>query len=278
VIVVHGDSRKPRTNLRAVLVAATNAHSSEPTAVIAPYFETVNDHAADGAPRWSNGGWKDGSNAVTPDTLSSFTVMDQMVAALADKTRFPALRWITLAGHSAGGQMVQRYAATGRAVSKPGLLINYVVANPSSYLYFTPERPDPSDPAGQRFTVPVTTCAYNDYKYGRANPTPYPYVAAVPASQMLTQFMGQRITYLLGADDTVAGSGPDSDALDTSCAAELQGAYRLQRGMLYERYLHTYFPKAQQNFILVPHVAHSNSDMFESAPGAAALVSRPSES
>jgi pimeloyl-ACP methyl ester carboxylesterase len=66
-----------------------------------------------------------------------------IVSRLTDDRRFPSLRAIALAGHSAGGQIVQRYAAVGKArqlgafSSTPVLLI---VANPSSYFYFSDRR------------------------------------------------------------------------------------------------------------------------------------------
>jgi pimeloyl-ACP methyl ester carboxylesterase len=42
--------------------------------------------------------------------VSSFRVYDDLFAWLADRSRFPALKRIVLAGHSGGGQVVQRYA------------------------------------------------------------------------------------------------------------------------------------------------------------------------
>ncbi|WP_328603954.1 hypothetical protein OG943_28245 [Amycolatopsis sp. NBC_00345] len=94
---------------------------------------------------WTNGdetSWKDGGDSVSPAGISSFTVVDEILAGLADKQHFPDLTRITLIGHSAGGQFIQRYAVAGAAPAKlPGVSFHYVTANPSSYLYFTPDRP-----------------------------------------------------------------------------------------------------------------------------------------
>ncbi len=49
-----------------------------------------------------------------------------------------------IAGHSLGAQMVQRYSVLGR----PHKEITYVVMNPATFLYLTPERPGPACPVG----------------------------------------------------------------------------------------------------------------------------------
>ncbi len=48
-----------------------------------------------------------------------------------------------IAGHGMGGDFVQRYAAFGQApdiLEKEGIGVRFIVANPSSYLYFTASR------------------------------------------------------------------------------------------------------------------------------------------
>jgi pimeloyl-ACP methyl ester carboxylesterase len=75
--------------------------------------------------------------------LSSFDAIDSILARLADRSVFPNLAHIVLAGHSAGGQIVQRYAVVGTGTDKLtalGVRVRYVVANPSSYAYFSRER------------------------------------------------------------------------------------------------------------------------------------------
>jgi len=62
--------------------------------------------------------------------------MDHIVQLPADRSRFLNLRSIVLAGHSGEGQFMQRYAAVNQMEQKLGVSIRYVVANPSSYLYF----------------------------------------------------------------------------------------------------------------------------------------------
>lgn len=166
VVVVHGDNRKPRDDLDSVLRAATAAGLGDQTVVVAPFFPTPADHPGPSEARWTHRGWMQGDDAVAPAGLSSFAVLDQVLRDLADERRFPRLTEIVVAGHSAGGQFTQRYSAGGRAPSElTGVRIDFVVANPSSYLYFTRVRPAAAATFAlpTTFAVPATPCAYDTY-------------------------------------------------------------------------------------------------------------------
>src|SRR5438445_13467960 len=104
------------------------------------------DALDDGELAFSCNGWKDGEPALG-SAIDSFSAMDGLLAALDDKARFPALKEIVVAGHSAGGQYVQRYAAGNRIEPTLSTPVRYLVANPSSYLYLEPWRPVNGNPA-----------------------------------------------------------------------------------------------------------------------------------
>ena len=93
------------------------------------------------------GDWRAGAHSDPASghgqTVSSFQVLDTFLSLLSDPIRFPNLDKITMVGHSAGGQSVQRYAFSTLLppTLRPGLTIRYVVANPSSYAYLDPRRP-----------------------------------------------------------------------------------------------------------------------------------------
>src|SRR5205085_11822237 len=121
---------------------------------VAPQFVTEADVTAHALgpdmPIWTDSGWKQGDQSRTTTQLpadtavSSFTVVDELVTALADRTRFPNLAEIVVAGHSAGGQLVHRYLAASSkedSLRPSGIGVRYVVASPSSYLYFDTRRP-----------------------------------------------------------------------------------------------------------------------------------------
>jgi hypothetical protein len=69
--------------------------------------------------------WFQGSNNIYPasqTTVSAFEVLDQILRWFANRSNFPILNEIVIAGHSMGAQMVQRYAVVGKQLNLPGML------------------------------------------------------------------------------------------------------------------------------------------------------------
>ena len=85
--------------------------------------------------------WKWGGESTRnlPETISTFKVLDEMIETLRDPELYPILERILVAGHSAGGQIVQRINLVDDDPTK--IPIEYFVANPSSAVYLSPERP-----------------------------------------------------------------------------------------------------------------------------------------
>ena len=268
VIIQHGLSRDAigyfNGGLRARQAAGPAGAS---TLILAPRILDDQDIKDLGAPddllRWRHGNWAGGDPANNPVPASSFSVFDAIIAKLADRHFFPDLKEIVVAGHSAGGQIVQRYAAVRHpnpVLAQEGIALRFVIANPSSYVYFTPWRPQP-----------VAGCPrYNDWKYGFAKGLP-PYVQG-SAAGLEQRYWGLDITYLYGTLDT----NPDHSVLDKTCMGETQGPTRYARG-------HAWFARLQsragsklnQRMFDVPGVGHSGGKMFNSPCGLAALFDTP---
>ena len=68
-------------------------------------------------------------------SLSIFDIYDDLIAKYADKTKYPNVKTITLVGHGLGAQVIGRAAVLSKPAS--GVEVRFVVANPSSLLYFT---------------------------------------------------------------------------------------------------------------------------------------------
>lgn len=261
VVVVHGINRNAADYFRSIDRAAADLGITENTIIVAPRFQIEQDEREDQDAYWTDSGrtsWKDGGGALAPAGLSSFTVMDEVLTALADKNRFPQLSWITLVGHSAGGQLTQRYAAVGRAPGTlRGVTIGYVTANPSSYLYLNMYRP-----AGENL---LESCpGYNNYKYGLERRNEY--CNALSDEQIRHQYMNRRVTYLLGSADV-----DRDDDFETDCAANAQGNTRFQRGRFYYSAILKFFPSAPHTMIIVPAVGHEHDAMFNSTQGKTAI-------
>jgi hypothetical protein len=198
--------------------------------------------------------------------MSSYEVMDRILRALGDRSRFPNLRTIVVTGHSAGGQYTQRYAI-GTQVDRelPGVELRYVVANPSSYMYFDGQRPVPF---GGDFRVPpkqAEPCGENEYKYGLDKRNPY--MARLDGAALASQYRARQVTYLLGTSDVNA----NDDGLDKRCGGVVQGRFRLERGMNYKAYMDRFFWPHAHRVVLVPMVAHEGDRIYLSTEGQTVL-------
>ena len=269
LIVIHGRLRNAQTYLHSAEQAATQAGQLSTTLIVAPQFLNDTDgtrHALpDSVLRWHANDWMAGAPALSPASLSSYAALDKILERLDDRKRFPNLREVVVAGHSGGAQVVQRYALTtqaDKALQADGIKVRYVIANPSSYAYFNAQRPIP--------TFDAANCpGFNTWKYGLKELPAYAQGQKHP--QLEQAYIERDITYLLGAKDT----NPNHPALDKSCEAEAQGAFRLERGKNYFEYLTQRHPQGlNQRLVEVPGVGHNGDQMFTSPEGQKALFGR----
>jgi pimeloyl-ACP methyl ester carboxylesterase len=265
VVVIHG---WPRRDLKGGAHAAARAgDAARHTLIVTPQFLIQSDidahHLSPDVLHWGLNEWMFGQNAHGPAPISSYAAFDAILARLADRRIFPNLAMVVLAGHSAGGQFIQRYAAVGHGqgpLERLGIHIRYVVANPGTYLYFSPDRPFP--------TAPGQCNGANRWRFGLDGTLPSYVTAPVDAAALERAYRARDIVYLLGTADT----DPNQRQLDKSCAAEAQGATRLARGLAYFAYLKARSTgPLNQRLLEVPGVAHHSSAMYGSACGLAAL-------
>lgn len=273
VIIQHGLARDGDVYFRdAEKLAAQAGVDPRTTLVIAPQFFATEDSAkaADVAiPLWSRGGWLDGADSIGGTKgMSSFRVYDDLVALLTDRSRFPALKRIVFAGHSGGAQVMLRYAILNHVddtVRAAGIDLAFVIANPSSYLYFTKDRP-----RGEGY-APYDTAVcpdYNRYKYGFEGRVPY--LQGASPEQLFAAYAARDVVYLLGTAD----NDPNHRALDKRCPAEAQGRTRIERGLGYVRYerkLATEPAKLRHRAYEVVGIGHDQAGMFGSQCGVQAV-------
>mgnify|MGYP000945756563 CR=1 FL=1 len=301
LIVMHGHSRDAGHSFRAGLLAAERAGRLGQTLVIAPLFQVPASRSArcqtPGTPQaqpgdalWSCGSWPAGLASAGEHGVSSIAALDALLAEL--KRQWPDLQEATLAGFSAGAQLVQR--SIGFAAQPPaGLRLRYVVADPSSWLYFDPVRPQPQvqgqpadwqacsvDAQGQTpcsfaFAAPTGKEAcrgYDDWKYGTGA---LPAILGSSAQQARQRYAEADVAYLEGALDSGSARGTAYRVLDKSCAAMLQGPFRLQRGLAYLAYeqavLH---PARPRTLAVVPGCAHDVACVLPHAAARAAVFPR----
>jgi len=271
VVMLHGRLRDADAYLRSTQRAlAASSVDTDSVIVAVPQFlasADVKHHGlADDYLHWEWTSWMGGLDATGPVTLSSFDVLDALIAHFAASGGFPALREIVIAGHSGGAQVAHRHAILSGAAAHcaaGGVRLRYVIANPSSYVYFDELRPARND-----LFYPVDRAAchdFNAWKYGTEHLPRY--AGDTDARTLECRYIGQHVTYLLGTLD----NDPAHPALDRSCAAMLQGPHRLARGRAYHAYLRSRHPQLQQALHEVHGAAHSGDAMFVSPAGVRAL-------
>lgn len=285
LLIFHGKLRNAdvynESGLHAIKTAGPAAEAS--TLLITPQFLAKVDidafHLSANVLRWAPEAWMGGLNAIdatgAPTGPSSFDAIDAILARLADRKFFPNLKTVVLAGHSGGGQVMQRYAVVehgGELLVRAGVHVRYVIANPSSYVYFSPERPSLDSKTDFTFGSPAKTCygKYDKWKYG-INETPA-YVDGADFKDLEARYLRRDIIYLLGTNDT----DPNHPALDKTCSGEVEGPYRFFRGKAYFRYMELRHPElatssASQKLEFVPGVEHDGDKMLNSVCGLNAL-------
>lgn len=301
LIAMHGHSRDGNKTFDAALLAVQRAGAVDRTVVIAPVFqvataETAKCHTA-GVPeaqagdlRWTCASWPEGGRARNGNRPTSFAVLDALVAEVVQ--RWPSIKVVTIAGFSAGAQMVQ-HAIGFAADAPPGVALRYVVADPGTWLYFDAARPLPmrkgqsvdwstcqggagfiGDCTLQLGEPPGGTCAkVNQWKYGTDS---LPASLGRGAAEARARYAAADIGYLEADLDSSDARGTAYKVLDTSCAANAQGPYRLQRGLGYALYDRTLLaPTKQREVTIVPGCAHDVGCVFPSAAARAALLGGP---
>lgn len=279
VIVIHGMNRNADDYYAAMLSAAKKAgNANNNSFILAPQFLSEGDityfNLGDEMLFWTKSGWKVGHKSrrsaenPRPIRISSFAVIDEIIERFADKTKFPQLKKIIVIGHSAGGQFTNRFAAGSQVeqdiVKKHDIEFSYIVANPSTYLYFSEERPIAG--THNQFAVPEEEeCPnYNKYIYGLNKLNSY--MKNTGITKIKNQYANRHVIYLLGSKD----NNPNSRSLVKGCRAMLQGAHRLARGQAYYNYLNHYFGSSiadKHEINIVAGVGHNSKKIFRSAEG-----------
>lgn len=255
LVMVHGTNRNADHYFSTAAAAAFLAGAIEDTAVISPRIasadRTCTDKIAANEVSWSCTGdsWRSGGSAASHPDLTSFDFVDQILKKLANKSIFPNMKAIVVAGHSAGGQFVARYQMSNRMHDTLGVPVTYVVANPSSYAWPDATRPLPTDdgaPDNAKGAWNLDTVhtkfsygafdgkgcpTYDRWPFGFANRTGG-YTAKTSDDQLKKQLVSRPTTYLFGQVDVLPLGG-----FDSSCSAMAQGATRRSGGEAFVKHV-----------------------------------------
>jgi pimeloyl-ACP methyl ester carboxylesterase len=255
LVMVHGTNRNADHYFSTATAAAFLAGAVEDTVVVSPRIASAAGNCTDkldtNEVSWSCTGdsWRSGGTAASHPDLTSFDFVDQILRKLANKSVFPNLGAIVVAGHSAGGQFVARYQMANRVHDTLGVPITYVVANPSSYAWPDATRPLPADDAAPENAKGAwnTESVHTKFSYGAFDASSCPnynrwpagltnrtsgYTAKTSDDQLKKQLVSRPTTFLFGQVDVLPLGG-----FDSSCPAMAQGATRRARGEAYVKYV-----------------------------------------
>ncbi|HJZ77340.1 MAG TPA: alpha/beta fold hydrolase [Vicinamibacterales bacterium] len=276
LVMVHGAGRDADNYFRTAIAAAFLAGALDDTIVVSPRFASkgggCNDMLAQDEVSWPCNGdsWRSGGAADKDGKLTSYDFADAILKKFANKRNFPNLKAIVVAGHSAGGQFVNRYEMANQVHDALGIPITYVVANPSSYAYLDPTRPSAAASGATEFRPfgDGRNCTtYDKWPYGLQGRTGY--ASRTTDDVLKKQLVARPTTYLVGELDTLPLAG-----FDSSCPAMAQGANRNLRGQAWGKYVNEKLG-AHHMTTVVPLCGHNARCMFTADPVLALLFPKP---
>lgn len=292
LIMVHGTNRNPDHYFRTATSAAFLADALSDTIVIAPGFFSADgrchDKLHENEVSWSCGGdsWRSGGVAANFKNLTSFDFVDELVKKLADKKVFPNLTTIVIAGHSAGGQFVNRYEMANKVNDTPGIKLLYAVSNPSSYAWPDATRPLPEGDAAPDAAVLgwKEETVHTNFTYGPFDASKVPgydkwpygledrtegYTAGTSTEQLLKQLAARPTTYLLSQVDTLPLGG-----FDGSPRAMAQGATRRARGEAFVKYVNEHLG-GHGTAIIIPECGHNDRCVYTTDAALEVIFPKP---
>ena len=278
-VLIHGAGRDADNYFRSATAAAFLGGALENTLVISPRMASndgtrCQDALGENEISWHCNTWRSGGPSITHPSLTSFDFVDEILRKVARKNVFPNLKAIVVAGHSAGGQVVNRYEMTNQVHDTLGVPVTYVISNPSSYAYPDDARPTiaayaltanapgyiPQAPADAQPFRPfgdARSCAtWDQWPFGLNNRSGYS--AKQTDDQIRKQMASRPTTLLLGDLDILPLAG-----FDSSCPAMAQGPTRLARGQAFARRANEKYG-AKHTVTIVPLCGHNARCIFTS--------------
>jgi len=290
LVMIHGAGRNADGYFESAMAAAFLGQVLDNALVIAPRMASndgagCRDALGPDEISWHCNTWRSGGPSITHPAVTSFDFLDEILRKVARKQLFPNLQVIVVAGHSAGGQVTNRYAMSNQVHDKLGIPVRYVVSNPSSFAWPGDERPTPAawtltaNPPG--YIPPVRDgapafvslgsgrgCAtFNQWPFGLLNRTGYS--ATQGDDQLKRQLAARPVTYLPGELDILPLYG-----FDDSCAAMAQGSTRLARSQAFGKYVNEKLG-AKHEVVVVPACGHNARCMFTSEVALPIIFPKP---
>ena len=319
-ILVHGSGRNAQQYLCGGISSSTTTTTTT-TMVISPLFMSDTDmpEVGDAYLRWAEDGpishtWRYGADSIRGYNISSYQAMDSLVEQLVlaattpDNNPLSSVKRIVVAGHSAGGQLVHRWALTSNStlwssrsnnrhsrmdtesslgndrstnndkgcndtdIVEKDVQIRVIPANPRSFCYLDSRR-FTSDIFDAPNTTRVEACpTYDTWEWGlqtNNSRLPTPYV-----ERALMNGTDQLLKAYATRDVVYLAGELDVLSVESECEDDdFQGPNRRVRSHRFFRSLPEIYGRQVHRRFIAKGSPHDHSLMFQSEAGQKALFS-----
>ena len=272
IISIHGDGRNAEEHYELLMTLSSQAGAVDSTIILAPLYciqSDIDNYSLDSTTLfWPNSDWNAGdlsrstASNPRPSQISAFSIIDSILHRLVENNI--NLEKIIITGHSAGSQLVVRYAAGGRAqnhiVEEREIDFLYVPTNTPSFLYMDSLRVVNEALQPYQFEYPFSCGTSNYYKYGLNNLNEY--MEQTGVANIRNNYSERKIIYLIGEYDIGGQSN--------NCARDVQGEHRLLRSYIFFSYLGLFYGESiyqKQYLAEIPIAYHDFEDMVFSDCG-----------
>lgn len=292
-----GIARKYLSTMTSIINGLDNQNELDAAEqfVVAPQFLQENDicdhgfmaEDLDGLYTWQGSAdWARADDSFAPGVAaseSSYRLLELLLDELLP--RFPNLEEIVFAGQSAGGQLVQRFAALNQYAFPPSVSVRYVPANAWGYMYVSSYRPllpavsgsfsfynpawftEPQWPADPVCNMSGTCGGYDDYSVGLDNRPANHYASTISDQAVIAaQFRARTVTYVVGETDV----RHDEQCGTNNCEIQMQGRHRRERAQAFVQHANS----PTHDLRVVQDFSHGRG-VFEQPCGEAAVFDLP---
>jgi hypothetical protein len=272
VLAIHSSSYNPDYYLENTLLLFQNSPKElKKTLIVAPAFYRKDKTDLSNIVVWKRSPFWGSSKGLYRSKkveVSAYEILDHLLKDVMTSDRFPHLKEVIVLGHSAGGQLVNRYAACNTVedtiADKHNISMRYLVMAPSTYVYMDGRR---MRKQGEQITFDYPFNAvkkYDNWGYGLKHLYRYHKRHHINADTIRWQYQYRRVLYLVGDQDT------GKHHLSQTRSAMYQGANRLERLKIYYHYLETYYGRDIHDYhamAIVKGAGHSSRQLMLSEEG-----------